>query len=85
MQPISSYLLNINATSEEISRDEDATASGAELPHDRLSLRLLHVSVQTRHRELVLRHHLRQILDLQFEHSDNFQRIEYMEYSKMMR
>ena len=49
-------LLDVNSSGEQVGGDEHSAGSGTELPHDQLSLLLLHVSVQAADRELLLRH-----------------------------
>ena len=57
-------LLDVDTTGEEIRRDEDARRTGAELPHDDVTLALVHVAVHARHREVALLHLLLEPVDL---------------------
>lgn len=58
------HLLHVNASREEIGRDEDTRAAGAELAHDVLALLRVHLAVDGGHGEVTLAHPLRQPLHL---------------------
>merc|ERR1719234_1549646 len=57
-------LLDVNATREQVSRDENSGAAAAELPHDHVPLLLVHVPVHRGHREVPLVHLLGQPVHL---------------------
>merc|ERR1711966_254793 len=50
------HLLYINTTGQQISGDENPTRARAELPHDDVTLALIHVTVHARHSEVTLLH-----------------------------
>lgn len=58
-------LLYINTTSKQISGDEYTRRARTELPHDDLTLALVHVTVHGRHGEVALMHRLGQPVHLQ--------------------
>lgn len=57
-------LLHVNTTSKQISSDEYTRRARTELPHDHLTLALIHVTVHGRHGEVTLMHRLGQPVDL---------------------
>merc|ERR1719341_2146383 len=57
-------LLHVNATSKQVSGDEDPGRAAAELAHDHVSLLLVHVSVHGGHCEVALVHLLSQPVHL---------------------
>ena len=61
------HLLDIDATGQEVGGDEDTRGAGPELPHDDVSLLLVHVSVHGGDREVSLVHLLCQPVDLEEE------------------
>lgn len=56
-------LLDIDTTSEQISGDENANGTLAELAHDDFTLVLLHLTVHGRHDKVLARHRLLQLFD----------------------
>ena len=56
-------LLHIDTSSQNVSRDEDASGTRAELLHDGVSLDLVHLIMNHRHRELVFSHGLLEVQD----------------------
>jgi hypothetical protein len=58
------HLLDIDASGEEISGDQHARGARSELPHDELSLFLVHISVHGRDCEVSALHLLREPVDL---------------------
>lgn len=57
-------LLDIYATRQQISSDEDTGRTGTELPHDHFTLALVHVTVHSRHGKVALMHGLSQPVHL---------------------
>jgi hypothetical protein len=53
-------LLHVDASCEQVRCDEHSGGSRAELPHDEVSLALVHVAVHGRHREVLCLHLLRE-------------------------
>lgn len=60
-------LLHVNAASEQVRSNEDTRRSSTELPHDDLTLALVHVSVHGRHGEITRVHRLGQPVHLQIQ------------------
>ena len=57
-------LLDIDSSGQEVGGDENSGGAGPELPHDDITLLLVHVSVHGGHSEVPLVHLLSQPVDL---------------------
>jgi hypothetical protein len=58
------HLLNVNTTSEQVSGDEDTRRSRTELLHDHVTLSLIHLTVHSRHGEVLGGHLFGELIDL---------------------